>query len=278
MKTGVMFNCKKLLITLFLNQTQKLPIEMNILTKFTLALVLGAMLFPLKATAQETEENSRSEFIICALKDGYTMDDVKERASEYAQKLEEDGTQYNQYLMRPLFTGERMEGVTHILAGIWPNGDQMYKEYGAYLNEYMDTVTDNPAECPVTVTTMDWTITDDYRENEKRDQRFPVQIADCKLNDGVSMEYAMSVAKELEEVVRENGMGGYGVHWLSPYLGFEDYEHDFMSLVWWQSFDHRAEMAQNYYKVAEVMEGKMNSVMSCDDPRAYYTENLISTW
>ena len=231
------------------------------------------------AVAQETEENSRSEFIFCKLNDGFTFDDVKARAAEYEEKLKADGTQYNQYLMRPLFTGDRMEGYTHILVGVWPNGDQMYKEYGKYVNEYMDQRSeDAPATCNMTVATMDMRITYDYRDGETSDERFPVQVSDCNLNEGVNMDLAVEMSRETNMAASDNDMGGYGVHWLDPYLGFQDYEHDFISLVWWQSFEHRANMAQNWYKVAEAMGPKVGSTVRCEEPRAYFAENIISTW
>ncbi len=234
---------------------------------------------PAEVVAQETEENVRMEYIICNLKDGFTFQDVIENAKEYGEKVQADGSKYNQYLMRPLIAGERSQDFTHILAGVWPNGEELYKEYGNYVNKYIDEDNENdPATCRTTVATMDHIIVDDLIENERQDARFPVQLIDCKLNEGVSMDYAVEVHKEAAEMIAETGMGGYGLHLQVPYLGFEDIDFDFITTLWWQSFEHRGNMAQNFYKIGEKYEQKMNSVATCKNPRAYFAESIFRTW
>ncbi|NBC65416.1 MAG: hypothetical protein GVY07_07155 [Bacteroidetes bacterium] len=236
------------------------------------------MMVGMDAVAQETEENVRMEYILCSLKDGFTFDDVIANAQEYGEKVEADGSQYNQWLMRPLIVGERLEGITHILVGEWPNGQEMYKEYGNYVNKYMDDDEDSPHTCRISFTTMDHIVVDASRENEPVDERFPVQLADCNLKDGVTIEHAVEVQKEIAEATIAEGMDGYGVHFQMPYLGFEDVEYDFMSVAWWQSYQHRGDMAQNYYKIANEHGQKMNAVASCENPRAYFAESIFRTW
>src|SRR6056297_3212183 len=137
----------------------------------------------MNAFAQETDENVRMEYIICNLNEGFTFADVISNAKEYGEKVTADGSKYNQYLMRPLIAGER--DFTHVMVGAWPNGEELYKEYGNYVNKYIDEQDeDDPHTCKVTFATMDHIVVDDLRENEKMDDRFPVQMADCKLNDG----------------------------------------------------------------------------------------------
>lgn len=236
------------------------------------------MMVAADAVAQETEENVRMEYILCSLKDGFTFDDVIANAQEYGEKVEADGSQYNQWLMRPLIVGERLEGITHILVGEWPNGQEMYKEYGNYVNKYMDDDEDSPHTCRISFATMDHIVVNASRENEPVDERFPVQLADCNLKDGVTIEHAVEVQKEIAEATIAEGMDGYGVHFQMPYLGFEDVEYDFMSVAWWQSYQHRGNMAQNYYKIANEHGQKMNAVASCENPRAYFAEILFRTW
>jgi len=231
----------------------------------------------MNAFAQETDENVRMEYIICNLNEGFTFADVISNAKEYGEKVTADGSKYNQYLMRPLIAGER--DFTHVMVGAWPNGEELYKEYGNYVNKYIDEQDeDDPHTCKVTFATMDHIVVDDLREDEKMDDRFPVQMADCKLNDGVSMDYAASVYKEASKMIEEEGMGGYGIHLQVPYLGFENIEYDFMTTLWWQSFEHRGNMAQNFYKVGEAYEQMMNTVASCKNPRAYFVESVFRTW
>lgn len=237
------------------------------------------MMIGMDAVAQETEENVRMEYILCSLKDGFTFDDVIANAKEYGEKVQADGSQYNQYLMRPLIIGERLEGITHILVGEWPNGQEMYKEYGNYVNKHIDDDNeDSPHTCRVSFATMDHIVVNAARENEPMDTRIPIQLADCKLKDGISIEHAVEVQKEVAEATIAEGMDGYGVHFQEPYLGFEDVEYDFMSLVWWQSFEHRGNMAQNYYKIGNEHGQKMNAVASCENSRVYFGEELFRTW
>lgn len=244
----------------------------------TLLLTFFAFL-AVDAVAQETDENVRMEYILCKLNEGFTFQDVMDDAKEYGEKVTADGSQNNQYLLRPMMTGERLDGVTHILAGMWPDGKELYTEYGNYVNKYIDEDQENsPQTCGITFATMDRVVIDDFMENETADQRWPLQLADCTLKDGVSMDYAVQVQKDAHEAAVANGMRGYGVHFQVPYLGFEDAEFDFISAAWWQSFEHRGNMAQNYYKIEETHGQMMGSVASCKNDRAYFAERIFTTW
>jgi hypothetical protein len=248
--------------------------------RLTSTLLLAVLAFmAVDAVAQETEENVRMEYLLCELNEGFTFEDVINNAKEYGEKVAAEGNQYNQFLLRPLITGERLEGITHIIAGMWPNREEMYKEYGDYVNKYIDEDMENNAHtCRVVYATMDHVVVNDFRENETTDQRWPLQLADCTLKDGISMDYAVQVQKDVHQAALENDMGGYGVHFQVPYLGFEDADFDFISSVWWQSFEHRGNMAQNYYKIAENYNQEMNSVVSCKNDRTYFAEPLFTTW
>lgn len=245
----------------------------------TLLLIAIAPFMAHDAVAQETDEHVRMEYIFCKLNTGFTFDDVIADMKEYGEKVAADGSKYNQFLMRPLIVGDRLDDVTHILAGMWPNGEEMYREYGNYVNKYVDADRENsPHTCEVTVSTMDRVVINDFRENERTDQRWPVQISDCNFKEGVSMDEAVQVQREVHESAVSHGLRGYGVHFQVPYLGFQDTEVDFISTVRWQSFEHRGAMAQNYYKVAADMGEKLNSTASCKNSRAYFVEQVFSTW
>lgn len=231
------------------------------------------------AVAQETDEHVRMEYLLCSLNEGFTFADVMNNAKEYGEKVAADGSKYNQYLLRPMLVGERLEGITHIIAGMWPNGEEMYREYGNYVNKYVDEDWENsPHTCRITFATMDHVVINDFRENETTDQRWPLQLSDCSLKEGVSIDYAIQVQKDVHQAAIENNMRGYGVHFQVPYLGFEDAEIDFLSAVWWQSFEHRGNMAQNYYKIAESHGQQMSSVVDCKNDRAYFAEPIFTTW
>jgi hypothetical protein len=243
-------------------------------------LLLAVMAFmTMDAIAQETEEHVRMEYILCSLNEGFTFQDVINNAKEYGEKVTADGSKYNQFLLRPMMTGERLEGITHIIAGMWPDGKELYKEYGNYVNKYIDEDLENsPHTCRITYATMDRIVINDFRENETTDQRWPLQLSDCNLKEGVSMDYAIQVQKDVHQASVANNMRGYGVHFQVPYLGFQDSEIDFLSAVWWQSFEHRGNMAQNYYKIAETHGQQMDAVASCKNDRAYFAERIFTTW
>jgi hypothetical protein len=248
--------------------------------RITSVLLLAVFAFlAVDAIAQETGEDVRMEYILCTLNEGFTFQDVMDDAREYGEKVAADGSKYNQYLLRPMMTGERLDGITHIIAGMWPDGKELYKEYGNYVNNYIDEDQENsPHTCSVTYATMDKVVVNDFRENEAADTRWPLQLADCSLKDGVSMDYAIQVQRDAHQAAVQNGMRGYGVHFQIPYLGFEDAEFDFISAAWWQSFEHRGNMAQNYYKLGESHGQQPESAASCKNDRVYFAERLFTTW
>jgi len=248
--------------------------------RITSTLLLAVFAFmAVDAIAQETEEHMRAEYLLCSLNDGFTFQDVINSAKEYGELVAADGSKYRQYLLRPMIIGERFEGITHILLGVWPDGKELYKEYGNYVNKHMDEREENsPHTCRVVYATMDRVVISDFRENETTDQRWPLQLADCNLKEGASMDSAIQVQKDAHQAAVANGMRGYGVNFQVPYLGFQDSEIDFLSAVWWQSFEHRGNMAQNYYKIAETHGQQMDAVASCKNDRAYFAEVLFNTW
>lgn len=222
-------------------------------------------------------ESSRTEFIMCKLNDGKTFDDVIENAKVYGEEIKAKGLQYSQYLMRPMMSGAFLEENTHVLVGTWPNGTEMYREYGNYTNSFMDQDDrESPATCNATYATIDYLVSNSVNEDMPMDKRTPVQFSSCKLNEGVSMEDAMQVQKEISGKLIEAGYDGMMSLWATPYLGFEDFEYDFYSIGWWQSFEHRAKIAGNYYTMAAELDAMSDSVITCENARAYMVEELFS--
>lgn len=222
-------------------------------------------------------ESSRTELILCKLNDGKTFDDVIENAKVYGEEIKAKGLKYSQFLMRPMMSGAFLEGYTHVIVGVWPNGTEMYREYGNYTNNFMDQDDrESPATCNATYATIDFTVMNSVNEDMPVDKRTPVQFSSCKLNEGVSMEDAMQVHKEMFGKLTDAGYDGMMLKWATPYLGWEDFEYDFISMGWWQTFEHRAKVAGNYHTMADELDAMANSVTTCENARAYMVEELFS--
>ena len=80
------------------------------------------------------EEQYRSEFAWCNLKDENSIDDAKNIASKYGEFVESVGSQYEQSFLAPMHAGEFE--YDYVLWGSWPDGQSMYEEWGSYLNDY----------------------------------------------------------------------------------------------------------------------------------------------
>ena len=246
------------------------------LNKLFLFVLISIIAVSVKA---QMVEDSRTEFIMCTLKEGKTFDDVIEYAKEYGEEIVAKELQYSQHLMRPMMSGAFLEGYTHVLVGSWPDGGAMYREYGNYANSYMDNDnSESPHTCTSTLATVDFMVMNSMKEDEPMDERTPVQFASCNLKDGVSMEYAMEVQAEFSARLDEAGYDGMVGWWATPYLGFEDFEYEFLSIAWWQSFEHRAQIAGNFHTMADELNSMMNSVTTCENPRAYMVERIFDNW
>ena len=76
----------------------------------------------------------RSEFMFCKYNEGKGYNDVVEQSKQYQKFLEEKGLKYTRYVMTPIWAGK--QEYDYILSGNWPDGQEQYREWGAYLNEY----------------------------------------------------------------------------------------------------------------------------------------------
>ncbi len=233
--------------------------------------------------AQETEENTRSEYIICKLKEGKTMADVMAFSKKYGEIAKKNGSKYNQYLIQPFMNGSRWAeaGYTHGMIGVWPNGLEMYREYGKFYNGDKVDQSDSPHTCDITLSTTDVIIANTMKDNEPMDEIAPMQLADCKLNEGVSMDYVVEVHREMAAELDKMNLDGFLMVASMPYLGWSSADGevpDFVLSMNFQSFEHRAQMAMNYYKAGEKWQQKINGMVSCSDPRAYAAQTIFRNW
>lgn len=249
------------------------------LTKLLLVFLIPMIAWSVQA--QETDENTRTEYIICKLKEGKTLQDVVEHSKKYAAIAKENGSKYNQYLMEPFMTGSRWaeQGYTHAIVGVWPNGLEMYREYGNYYNGEQVDQSDSPHTCDITVSSLDTIVANKMKMDEPQDLKSPVQITDCNLNPGVTLDHAISVHREWADALDKMGLDGFLMTVNQPYLGQNEADNppDFTLTMSFQSFEHRAQMAMNYYK-AEEWDQRLNALGQCSNPRAYVGQLLYRNW
>ncbi len=110
------------------------------------------------------------------------------------------------------------------------------------------------------------------------DVKRPIQYADCSLNEGKTLDDVKLAERAAAELIASAGMKGYGVNYIIPYLGQRDPDYDFISLSYFQTFMARAEMAYNYYKVADKANAITSEVYSCVNPRSFVVKNLYTNW
>ena len=77
----------------------------------------------------------------------------------------------------------------------------------------------------------------DVRELSSYDDRMFSDWRQCTLKPRANMAELKAVFAEMEQMARDNGMGGYAVHFFTPYRGMQDeLPYDFlMSYIWFTS-------------------------------------------
>ncbi|HIG67345.1 MAG TPA: hypothetical protein EYQ44_05945 [Porticoccaceae bacterium] len=228
----------------------------------------------------EGADNLRAEYQFCTLNKGKTLRDVEKYAQKYGDFAGEHGVKYNQSLLIPVHVGSGMGDFTHAMSGHWPNGLEMYKDWGVYLNEFQEAYPNlkSPHTCSENYATFQLRVVRAIDETMEWDIKRPVQYADCSLNEGKSIEDAVAAERAVAELVASVGLSGYAVNYIFPYLGQRNPDYDFIGLSYYQNYMARGEMAFNYYKVEEEAEAITSEVYSCVNPRSFAVKNLYTNW
>jgi hypothetical protein len=226
----------------------------------------------------EGADDLRAEYQFCSLKEGKTLKDVEKEAQKYGDYAAANGVKYNQSLLTPIHAGSSMGEYSHVIVGHWPNGREMYKDWGVYLNEFPKSNRKSSQTCSASYATFQLRVVQAMDDSMDTDVNRPVQYADCKLNDGKTLDDAVTAEKAVAELVASVGLTGYGVNYILPYLGQTPSDHDFTSLVYFQNFMARGEMAFNYYKVAAEAEAITSEVYSCINSRSFAVKSLFTNW
>jgi hypothetical protein len=235
---------------------------------------------PVTTMKAEGVDELRAEYNFCTLNKGKTFKDVEKFSQKYGDFANQNGLKYNQSMLTPIHAGDSMGAFTHVIVGHWPNGLEMYKEWGTYVNVFQEKYPNlrAPHSCGPNLATFQHKVVSAMDPTVEADVKRPVQYADCSLNEGKTLDDAKVAERAAAELIASAGMKGYGVNYIIPYLGQRDPDYDFISLSYFQTFMARAEMAYNYYKVADKADAITSEVYSCVNPRSFVVKNLYTNW
>ena len=237
--------------------------------------------------AQTSEQTIyRSEFMFCNFNEGKNYQDVLAEQAPYEQFLNENGLEYNRLNLSPIWDND--SEYDYVMWGNWPNGEMQYKEWGAYMNDYPAWASENdiPAqsagECENFVSMRNHRV---LRINsDSYDDRMFSDWRQCTLKPRANMAELKAVFAEMEQMARDNGMGGYAVHFFTPYRGMQDeLPYDFlMSYIWFTSEARSAGVA-NWPEWNAMMEEsglykkRDKHIESCTGADTYQLDWVYST-
>ena len=250
-----------------------------------IVIALIGCLASLFASAQEYE--IRSEFAYCKLNEGKTMADVVAQSETYGRFSASVGTQYQQAIMRPMHAGDA-SGYDYIIWGQWPSGEQMYKEWGSFVNDYRawreshGIETEPAGTCNMSIAMFNTATAHSRIPAAERDEWQPFQFSWCRLKEGKSLADVIAAQAANEALMVSSGFVGWGTHVFTPYLGFDaDWGYDFVQMNHWYNFQTRGHMADNWLAflsehpaVAQANEANAQ----CEADRSFYVKSVFSNY
>lgn len=232
------------------------------------------------ANATSDQYTIRTEFSFCKYKDGKGQNDVAKYEKEYEKFLSKNGLKYSKAVLTPIIAGET--DYDFVLWGSWPNGVEMYKEYGAYINDYKNTQ-ENPSICTGAYAVINTGARHLRIPREEYDKVQFVEFANCTFTKDASFQELLKISAEHESLVEEFGYGGYGVHYLRPYRGFDDdFPYDMIRMAHWYNRDKRAENVQKGPAMRQFIQGKgipdkyAKHIESCGNRKVFGMEQLYA--
>ena len=178
------------------------------------------LIFAQTSFATSEQYNVRTEATFCKYKPGKSYDDVVKHAKKYEKFLRANGLKYSKTIFTPVIAGPTSDH-DYVLWGTWPNGEEMYKEYGAFLNDYDKKGAVNPGVCDANYAFFNTAALHMRIPVEERDKIQMVDFRSCKFTEGASWEKILELAADNEEANVKLGRDGFGVHYLRPYRGFD---------------------------------------------------------
>jgi len=252
--------------------------------KWLLSTILG-LLFSITTLAQEYEV--RAEFLYCKLNDGKTLDDVIAESEQYGRFSESVGGQYQQSIMRPMHAGDT-SGYDYIIWGQWPTGEQMYKEWGSFVNDYRtwrdaQGIKSDPAgTCEISLAMFNTATAHSRIPASEREEWQPFQFSWCRLREGKALSDVIAAQTANKTLMVESGFVGWGTHVMTPYLGFDaNWGYDYVQMNHWYNFQSRGYMADNWLAfLSEHPEvARLNDANAqCEANRSFAVKSVFSTF
>jgi len=247
--------------------------------RYLLLFMLSFIGFHVNAVSEQY--TVRTEFSLCNYNEGKGYDDVVKSQKVYEKFLLKNELKYSRHILTPILAGET--DYDFVLWGTWPNGEEMYKEYGAYINDYKNTGK-NPFTCNASYAVHNTGARHLRIPLEEYDRVQFVEFANCTFTKDASFKELLEISAEHESLIEEFGYGGYGVHYLRPYRGFDDdYPYDMVRMVHWYNRDKRSENIQKYQEMRKFMQGKgmpdkyAKHIESCGNVRVFGMEFLYNS-
>ena len=239
----------------------------------------------------ETSEQyvHRSEFFFCNFNDGKSYSDLLAEQAPYEDFLKENGLQYNRINLLPIWDNDAE--YDYVMWGNWPSGQEQYKEWGAYMNDYPswasenDVPPQNVGDCAKGAVSMRFHSVLRLRlPMEDRDERLFTDWRRCKFTEDADVVELKALYAKQEKLAKEFGLGGYGVSLFTPYRGNQEATNrDFMMMTHWYNSDSRANMISSYREWRDLMEEndmweeRSKHIESCSGADTYQAHMIYNT-
>ena len=256
--------------------------------RFIYIFLFSVLSFGIVAETSE-QYTYRAEFFFGDIQEGKSYEDVKAQNMEYKKFLEEKGLQYGRSLFVPIWSGERKYDI--IEYGYWPDGQEQYKEWGAYMNEYPAWAAENSEFDGQVVETKRSISMRGVRARgiripqDERDRFKFVDFQRCSFVTGGTMEKLLDLNARVEASEIEMGnRAGYGVHYLMPYRGASpDTNYDFVIMRHYYSAKKRSDIVASYPEYRDMMNKKgywdeFRANANCGPQSTYRVEWLYNTF
>ena len=249
------------------------------------------LIFFVSDSLAETSEQYkyRAEFFFGNITEGNTYEDVKSQNMEYLKFLKENDLKYGRALFVPIWAGETEYDI--IEYGWWPNGQEQYKEWGAYMNEYPAWAAENSEFDGQAVETKRSISMRGVRARgiripqDERDRFKFVDFQRCNFVAEGTMENLLDLNARVEASEIEMGnRAGYGVHYLMPYRGASpDTDYDFVIMRHYYSAKKRSDIVASYPEYRDMMNEKgywdeFRANANCGSQSTYRVEWLYNTF
>tara|TARA_B100001939_G_scaffold303859_1_gene281813 strand:+ start:368 stop:1144 length:777 start_codon:yes stop_codon:yes gene_type:complete len=223
-------------------------------------ILLIVTIFSFVVLAQTSEQYTyRTEFFFGNIVEGKTYNDVHKQQMEYLKFLKANDLKYGRTLFQPIWAGEYEYDI--IASGYWPDGQEQYKEWGAYMNKYPAWAAEN-SEYDSEAFEIERSIS--MRGVRARGIRIPgeeyerfkfVDFQQCNFTSEGNLQNLLAWAAEVEAMEIEMGnRAGYGEHYLLPYRGAdENVTYDFVIMRHYYSAEARSNIVASWPQYRDMM-------------------------